>query len=196
MESDDVQEPMDRSRELELLFHQLYEQYFHDVFNFVSYSVGRRHDAEDLTQEVFVKAYRGLASFRGDAEYKTWLFAIARNTIRNWIVRKKPLPITEDELLWQLPENGSTPEEQLEEKEAMNKLLLALGQLKDSYRTVIVLRGIQGFSVKETAEILECTETKVKVTHFRALRKLRTLLSADPSFPISLHHLPSKEVGT
>jgi len=174
----------------------MYDRYFHDVYNFVAYSVNRVQDAEDLTQEVFVKAYRGLANFRGESELKTWLFAIARNTIRNWIVRKKPLPSTEDEHLWQLPETGNTPDELLEEKEAMAKLQQALAQLKDSYRTVIVLRGLQGFSVKETAEVMACTETKVKVTHFRALRKLRTLLAADPSFPISLHPLPSKEVGT
>jgi RNA polymerase sigma-70 factor, ECF subfamily len=186
----------DRSVELEQLFHQLYEQYFKDVYNFVAYSVSRRHDAEDLTQEVFVKAYRGLASFRGESELKTWLFAIARNTVRNWIVRKKPLPLTEDEYLWQLPEQGNTPSDLLEEKEAMAKLQRVLDTLKDSYKTVIVLRGIQGFSVRETAEILGCTETKVKVTHYRALRKLRTLLSTDPSFPILLHELPSKEVGT
>jgi len=186
----------DRSRELEQLFHQMYDRYFHDVYSFVAYSVNRSQDAEDLTQEVFVKAYRGLAGFRGDSEVKTWLFAIARNTIRNWIVRKKPLPITEDELLWQLPETGHSPEELLEEKEAMIKLQSALGQLKDTYRTVIVLRGIQGFSVKETAEVMGCTETKVKVTHFRALRKLRGLLSADPTFPVPLHPVASKEVGT
>lgn len=182
--------------ELEQIFHQLYDEYFNDIYSFVAYSVGRRQDAEDLTQEVFVKAYRGLSNFRGDSELRTWLFAIARNTIRNWIVRKKPLPITEDELLWQVPHTGDTPESLLEEREAMDKLQLALNQLKDSYRTVIVLRGIHGLSVKEVAEIMDCSETKIKVTHFRALRKLRGLLSADPTFPISLHQLPSKEVGT
>jgi RNA polymerase sigma-70 factor (ECF subfamily) len=186
----------DRPEELEQIFHQLYDEYFNDIYSFVAYSVGRRQDAEDLTQEVFVKAYRGLANFRGDSELKTWLFAIARNTIRNWIVRKKPLPITEDELLWQVPQTGDTPESLLEEREAMDKLQYALNQLKDSYKTVIVLRGIQGFSVKEVADIMDCSETKIKVTHFRALRKLRSILSADPTFPIALHQLPSKEVGT
>jgi RNA polymerase sigma-70 factor (ECF subfamily) len=187
---------MDRSRELEQLFHQLYEEYFHEVYNFVAYSVSRRQDAEDLTQEVFVKAYRGLSSFRGESEPKTWLFAIARNTIRNWIARKKPLPVTEDEMLWQLPGAGITPDELLEEKEALVKLHAVLGQMKDSYKSVIILRGVYGFSVKETAEIMGCSETNVKVTHFRALRKLRSLLSSDPSFPIALHQLSSKEVGT
>jgi RNA polymerase sigma-70 factor (ECF subfamily) len=186
----------DRSAELEQLFHQLYDQYFKDVFNFVAYSVGRSQDAEDLTQEVFVKAYRGLAHFRWESEVRTWLFAIARNTVRNWMVRKKPLPITEDELLWQLPGTGRTPADLLEEKEAMARLQLALGMLKDSYKTVIILRGFYGFSVKETAEIMDCTEANVKVTHFRALRKLRSLLSADPSFPLAMPDLPSKEVGT
>lgn len=189
-------EPGGSSKELEELFHDLYDRYFLDVFNFVSYSISRKHDAEDLTQEVFVKAYRGLSKFRGDSELRTWLFAIARNTIRNWIVRKKPLPSTEDEMLWQLPEVGNSPEDALEEKEAMLKLQLALDQIKDSYRTVIVLRGLHGFSVKETAEIMGCSETSVKVTHFRALRKLRTVLAADPTFPITLQPVPSKEVGT
>ncbi|KEO85142.1 RNA polymerase sigma factor [Tumebacillus flagellatus] len=189
-------EPGEGSRALEELFHDLYDRYFQDVYNFVAYSISRKQDAEDLTQEVFVKAYRGLANFRGDSEMRTWLFAIARNTIRNWIVRKKPLPSTEDEFLWQLPETGDSPEDVLEEKEAMRKLQHALDQIKDTYRTVIVLRGIQGFSVKETADIMGCSETSVKVTHFRALRKLRSMLASDPTFPISLHPLPSKEVGT
>ncbi|HEU4962653.1 MAG TPA: sigma-70 family RNA polymerase sigma factor [Bacilli bacterium] len=186
----------DRSAELEEIFQQLYDEYFRDIYHYVAYSVSRRQDAEDLTQEVFVKAYRGLANFRGDSELKTWLFAIARNTIRNWIARKKPLPVTEDELLWQLPESGNRPEDHLEEQEALEKLYVVLGRLKESYRQVILLRGLQGFSVKETAEIMDCTETKVKVTHFRALRKLRSLLQDDPTFPIALTQLPSKEVGT
>ncbi|MFC4765835.1 RNA polymerase sigma factor [Effusibacillus consociatus] len=162
-------------------FQEIYSAHFRDIYSYVAYSVGSQSEAEDLTQEVFLKAYRALGSFRGDAEVRTWLYAIARNTLRSYFTRKKPAAAGEEELA-SLASPDSSPEQVVTDRERLGLLQKALLQLNETQRTVVILRNIHGYSTREAAQILNCTETNIKVQLFRALRKLRKILEVDPSF--------------
>lgn len=159
-------------------FREIYTAHFRDIYSYIAYSVGSQTEAEDITQEVFLKAYRSLASFRGDSEVRTWLFVIARNTVRSHLARKKPISGGEEELL-KIASSEDSPEQIVTDRERLGLIQKALLQLNETQRTIVILRNIHGYSTKETARVLKCTETKVKVELFRALRKLRKILSAD-----------------
>lgn len=177
---------MDRSR----TFDRLYDKHFRAVYQYVFYSVNHQAQAEDLTQEVFVRALRAYAQFRGDSSEKTWLFAIARRVVID-SYRKKKWEVLSDFSAWkETPAEERLPDELAEAEEAVRALYAGIRQLKANYRDVIILRSIQELSIKETAEITGWSITKVKVTHHRALKKLKELLG--PAF--SAH--PSQEVSS
>ncbi|WP_172899741.1 RNA polymerase sigma factor, partial [Effusibacillus lacus] len=119
----------------------------------------------------------------GDSEVRTWLYAIARNTVRTYYARKKPAPAGEEDLLG-LESPTDHPEQAVTDRERLSLLQKALLQLNEAQRSVVILRNIHGYSTRETAQILDCSETSVKVQLFRALRKLRKILEADPLFAV------------
>ena len=148
--------------------------YSDDVHNFLVYYTGL-HDVEDLVQEVFIKALRGIEKFNYDAEPKTWLFSIARNVAKDEFRKKQSKSAKDvhlDQNVIQLPDKN-TPEAVIQSKESKQELYDAIQQLKESYRDVVLLRGIQQLSIKETASILNWSESKVKTTYHRALQALK-----------------------
>lgn len=162
-------------------FHELYTAHFREIYSYLTYSTEARNQAEDLAQEVFLKAYRSFNSFRGDSDILTWLYAIARNTLRNHNVKKRP-QLSGDDQLQKLASNDPQPEQIVTRQEHSRLLQQALFKLNEAQRTIVILRYIHGYSTRETARILACTETNVKVQLFRALRKLRKILAEDPAF--------------
>lgn len=173
-------------------FHSIYSAYFREIFSYLAYSVESRSQAEDLTQDVFLKAYRSLDSFRGDSDIRTWLYAIARNTLRSYYTKKRPL-LSGDEPLQYLMADDPQPEQVVTRQEHQRVLQEALLKLNEMQRTIVIVRYIHGFSTKETARILACTETNVKVQLFRALRKLRKILTEDSEWMLE-ETIVSKEV--
>lgn len=127
-------------------------------------------EAEDLTQDTFVRAYQYYSSFKRDSSPKTWLFKIAHNTTIDYLRKRKPLRIFANVFLNK--EQAASTEDILLLKENSRELLLALNKLKDTYKQVIILRKIKGFSVLETAHILGWSESKVKSTLMRAIQAL------------------------
>ncbi|OCA83072.1 RNA polymerase [Bacillus sp. FJAT-27225] len=151
-----------------------FHMYSHDVFNFLIYYTGKR-DVEDLVQETFIKALKGLDSFNYNASPKTWLFTIARNVAIDE-ARKKKNRIWET--ITKLDKrhegiSGDTPETIFEGNEQAQELLTAIQKLKQNYRDVVILRGIKEMSVAETAEILDWTPDMVRTNYHRALKALR-----------------------
>ncbi|AQX55737.1 RNA polymerase sigma factor [Priestia flexa] len=154
-----------------------YDQYGEAVFKFIFMMIKDYQQAEDLTQETFVKAYVHIDAFQEKATPKTWLFTIAHNLTVDFVRKKKP-----SFLLKELFKKDTTPlpDEMMQMKEEQFHLYHAIQQLKDSHRKVIMLRKIKEFSIQETADILNWSESKVKSTLFRALHALeRQLLKGD-----------------
>ncbi|WP_368503198.1 RNA polymerase sigma factor [Alkalihalophilus sp. As8PL] len=148
-----------------------YSLYSKSIFNFVLLSVHEYQLAEDITQETFIKAYKSFEAFKGEASPKTWLFRIARHTTIDFIRRKQPTRYIKEMLNLRV-DVSPLPEEVVEIKENSRELFHALSHLKKSYREVIVLRKVKEFSTRETAEILNCSESKVKSTLARAIPAL------------------------
>ncbi|QOR67144.1 RNA polymerase sigma factor [Cytobacillus suaedae] len=149
--------------------------YSNDVYNFLVYYTGTT-DVEDLVQEVFIKAGKGLSSYKKQASPKTWLFTIARNTAIDES-RKKETQISHNSTPYDEHFGDQqpimTPENILLKNEEQKELYLSISKLKKKYREVVILRGIQELSIKETAQILGWKETEVRTNYHRALKSLR-----------------------
>lgn len=169
-------------------FDLLVRKYQHRVLKLVSRFVNDAAEAEDVAQEAFLKAYRALASFRGDSAFYTWLYRIAINTAKNALVSNRRRPVDFD-LDLQDPEQydrharlkeGDTPEGVLLTEEIRSVIERAMEQLPEDLRTAIVLRELEGLSYEEIAEAMDCPVGTVRSRIFRAReaidRKLKPLL--------------------
>ena len=151
----------------------IYREHVRDVYQFLLYFTGNRNDAEDLTQEVFLRVLKALPSFDHRSGVKTWLFSIAKHVAVDHYRKRRLFGWWSDSLLGRLVTQDGVPERALAEKEDWRELEEALRRLKPKYRLVVILRHLKECSVRETAEILGCSEAKVKVDHHRALKMLQ-----------------------
>lgn len=153
-----------------------FEDYSNDVLNFLIYYTGRT-DVEDMVQEVFIKALQKIHTFNGLSSPKTWLFSIARNCAidhmrKRWKEKEKRQKL----LIYHEQKNTKSPEDIYGLNETYTEIYQAIQTLKQNYRDVLILRGIEELNVQETAEILQWSENKVKVTCHRALKALEKKL--------------------
>lgn len=148
-----------------------YHLYSDSIFKFIMMMINDYHQAEDLTHDTFIKAYKSHHSFQKKSQPKTWLFSIAHNNTVDYIRKQKPIKIFQ-EVLQTLKDSAPLPEDVLEIRESSVELYKALSKLKSSYREVIILRKINEFSTRETSEILNWSEGKVKTTLYRAIPDL------------------------
>ncbi|MFA6600978.1 MAG: sigma-70 family RNA polymerase sigma factor [Candidatus Omnitrophota bacterium] len=158
-------------------FALLVRKYQDKVRGYCTNVVGHREAAEDVSQEVFVKAFRALPSFQGRSAFSTWLYRIMANHCRDWL-RKKGRQKQES---WEalLEKEGDRIEALLsvapeaavstENSELVAKILACLGE---KHRSVIVLRELQGLSYEEMAEALETTVDGIKARLKRARREM------------------------
>lgn len=155
-----------------------YQQHSDSIFRYILLMVRDNQQAEDLTQETFIKAFNYYDTFERKANPKTWLFRIAHNLTIDFIRKQKPLELLKD-LVFPGKNTNNTPEGIAEIKENSTELYQALGRLKSPYREVIILRKIREFSIEETGEILNWPQSKVKNTLFRALSALEKQLNKE-----------------
>ncbi|OZM58271.1 hypothetical protein CIB95_01485 [Lottiidibacillus patelloidae] len=154
-----------------------FENYSDDIYHYLVYYTGRK-DVEDLVQEVFIKAMKGIDGYKGSSSPKTWLISIARNTAITEIRKQKVLrfvPFAEGIEI--KDERKINPEIISEEKETYASLLRAISKLRKPYRDVILLRKISELNVEETAAVLGWKVEKVNLTLHRALKALEKELS-------------------
>lgn len=151
-------------------------QYQHWVYNIAYGLLGHREDAQDTTQDVFLSVWQNIHKFQFRSRFSTWLYKIVKNKCLNVIDQKKrrktdPMEI-DDTQPW-VPLNTVTPEQEVLRTEQSEILHAALGKLKESYRTILVLRELRELSYEEIAEILNCTLGRVKSRLHEARKALR-----------------------
>ncbi|MFZ5512508.1 MAG: RNA polymerase sigma factor RpoE [Pseudomonadota bacterium] len=150
-------------------------------------------EVEDVAQEAFIKAYRALPTFRGDSAFYTWLYRIAVNTAKNYLVsqgRRAPTTTEFDSEEAETFEEGEqlrdvdTPDRLLLSKQIGETVNAAMESLPEELKTAIVLREIEGLSYEEIAQIMDCPIGTVRSRIFRAreaiAEKLRPLLDTAP----------------
>lgn len=166
-------------------FESLYDRYHEDLFQYVFYLVKDRTTTEDIVQEVYIKVLRSYENFRGDSSEKTWLFSIARHTTMDFFRKQqRHKNRIADFLNWNqeienLKDRQALPEEIMVADEEVQKIYKLLDQCTLDQKNVLILRYIQSLSIKETAEILSWSKSKVKTTQHRAIKKLQKLTTSD-----------------
>ncbi|MCS6860207.1 MAG: sigma-70 family RNA polymerase sigma factor [Abditibacteriales bacterium] len=167
-------------------FERVMRLYKDRVFRYVLRLTGDREEAEDITQETFVRAYRAREKFRGECSYPTWLFQIAvnlcidraRHLRANEIVSLDSSLDGEEGGGWEPPDGSQDPLRELERAELRERVQQSLGTLPERLRKVITLYFMQDMSYEEIASILDCSVGTVKSRMFtakaRLARKLRS----------------------
>lgn len=157
----------------------LYQEYGDDVYRFFMYFIGNRNDAEDLMNETFIKVFRNWHQFDNRSSIKTWILSISRNVALDHIRKRERLKALNLILKKEWADDPQLPDHLLQMNERKRMLYEAIQSLKPNYRTVIILRGIQEFSLAETASILGWKESKVKITLHRGMKLLREKLAKE-----------------
>ncbi len=164
-------------------FAHLVDRHRVSVFNLTLRIVGNREDAEEAAQDVFVRAYKSLDRFRGDAKFVTWLYRIAVNVSLSSVRRtRRDLSTTsisdddEDGLPMQIPDASANPAELFEQAEFRDRVRNLVAELSPIYSAVISMYHIQSLSYDEIAEALELPIGTVKARLFRARAALRNLV--------------------
>jgi RNA polymerase sigma-70 factor (ECF subfamily) len=158
---------------------ELYQRYRGPVLNYLYQLSGSADTAEELGQETFIKACAGLPGFRGDCSVSTWLFRIARNTYLDSLRRPSPTRIDTDELL-AIPDSAgyADPARSYAAAEQRGLIGLALAQLPERQRTILLLRDDEGLAYAEIADVLGISLAAVKINLFRARAAFRAAYAA------------------
>jgi len=166
-------------------FELLVVKYQRRLGRLISRFVRNAAEAEDLTQEAFIKAYRALPAFRGDSAFYTWLYRIGINTAKNHLLaqgRKAPTSTpfdteeAEDFEDASLLHEVATPENELMSKQVVDVVNASLQQLPEDLRTALTLREIEGLSYEEIAAVMDCPIGTVRSRIFRAREVVATNL--------------------
>ena len=144
-------------------FDLLVLKYQHKIISLVGRYVKDHHEAMDVSQEAFIKAYRALANFRGDSQFYTWLYRIAINTAKNYLVARNRRPPDVDVEANEYGDYGSadvmadidTPENLMARDQLQDKVFATLEKLPDDLRTALTLREFEGMSYEEIAQVME-----------------------------------------
>ena len=157
-------------------FRSLVERYMKHAYN-IAYGVVSNHDdAEDIAQETFVRVYRSICSFRGDAEFGTWLYRITMNLSLNAVKRRKHTPLHQIENVEGKMLSGESHSEHSHQHDLQQHLEKALHELPTLQRATVILRHLNGLSTRQVSNILRCSEGTVKTHLHRGLKKMRSHL--------------------
>ena len=182
-------------------FSWLIERYHQPIYSLLARTLQDRADAADMTQEVFVKIFRGIGSFHGESTLRTWIYRIAlreASNQRRWWMRHKQqeIPIEQEigegygssalRLKDTLVDPGESPFEMAVRAEDRARVESALQMVPEPYRTTLILRDIEGFVYEEVAEMQGVNLGTVKSRLVRGRAMLKTLLTESPAAPRSL----------
>lgn len=165
-------------------FEELVTAYQKPIYNLAIRMTGNPEDALDLSQEAFLKAWRGLPSYRFDSAFSTWLYRLASNVCIDFLRKQKKqrtVPLQygngeEEERELAIPDPSPGTEEQVLSQIEHERVAAAMSQLDPEYREALTLRVINGLSYQEIASILNVKEGTVKSRIARAREKMRALM--------------------
>ena len=167
-------------------FETLVERYQQQVYHLTLRMVGNDADAQDLAQEAFVRAWRGLGSFQFTSQFSTWLYRLTSNICIDFLraqKRRKVVSLTmlrdDEDSQWDLPDSDPLPEQQMiaaEEREALSR---AFASLDPEFRQILTLRIVNGCSYQQISQILGVAEGTVKSRISRAREQLRKKMAAN-----------------
>lgn len=170
----------------EKAFEQLIIRYERKIYSICIYFLKNREDAEDAAQEIILKLYKKLGSFRKESAFSTWMNYVASNTCRDYLRKRKrnqvlyldeDIRTDESSISRELPSEEDTPEECMEKKELGVLMQEALFKLKDDHKEILLMREYQELSYEEISEILEISVGTVKSRIYRARQDLKGLLN-------------------
>lgn len=168
-----------------MTFDEIYFEYQKMVFNLALQYVQNKEDAEEITQDVFVKVYNNLSSFKNQSSLKTWVYRISINQSLDFIKAQKSqkrnflsniFSLNNEKIKFE-PTNFNHPGIELEQKEAYQKIFDAINELSDNQKTVIILLKIEDKSQAETAEIMNLNIKALESLFQRAKKNLEILLT-------------------
>ena len=165
-------------------FNQLVMRWERPIFALAYRTLGREEDARDVVQEAFLRAYRGLRGFKGQAKFSSWLYRITLNLCRDWIRKQRRTPTVQMpegvDLIELASERG--PAESIEElvarREMSEVVAEAMTRLPEEQRTAIVLKEYHGLTFQEIADLQGCPLSTVKTRLYQGLSVLRRHLEA------------------
>lgn len=157
------------------LIEELYDEFHKDVYHFALYFTNNKEEAEDITQDTFIKVIKNLNQLKDMSKRKTWILSIAKNATMD-LKRKQKITKFLPQIL-----NGNRQQETFGEShdtrlvniENWGHIQKALLKLKPHYRSIVILRALKELTVRETADILGCSDAKVSVDFHRAVNKMR-----------------------
>ena len=163
-------------------FNQLVKRWERPIFALAYRTLGREEEARDVTQETFLRAFRGIKNFRGQAKFSSWVYRIALNLCRDWIRRERRAPIQAApegvDLVELAAEQG--PVESIETLVARNDMsqavAAAMARLPEEQRTAIILKEYHGMTFQEIADLQGCPLSTVKTRLYQGLTVLRRQL--------------------
>jgi RNA polymerase sigma-70 factor (ECF subfamily) len=170
-----------------LAFDLLVRKYQHRIVALIQRFVPDWHEAQDVAQEAFIKAYRALPGFRGDSAFYTWLYKISVNSAKNFLVSQSRRPPMDDVLVDDAAyqsdgrmHESATPENEFLREEVERTVIAAVEDLPEEIRTALTLREIDGLSYEEIAQIMNCPIGTVRSRIFRGRdavdRRIRPLV--------------------
>src|ERR671911_712507 len=178
-------------------FNQLVLRWERPIYALAYRVIGREEDARDVAQETFLRAFRALAGFKGQAKFSSWLYRITLNLCRDWIRRERRAPVA------QAPEGvdlldlavSAEPSESVEDlvtrRQVARAVAKAMATLPEEQRTAIVLKEYHGLTFQEIADLLDCPLSTVKTRLYQGLGVLRRQLrqgAVEPTHAPAVSH--------
>ncbi len=170
-------------------FNQLVRRWERPIFALAYRTLGREEDARDVTQETFLRAFRALPGFKGDAKFSSWLYRIALNLCRDFIRKQRRTPVVAvpegveiDQLAERQQHESVTVEDLAARAELSRGVAAAMEHLPTEQRTAILLKEYHGLTFQEIAEMMNCPLSTAKTRVYQGLMLLRKVLAEQGQF--------------
>jgi RNA polymerase sigma-70 factor (ECF subfamily) len=164
-------------------FNQLVTRWERPIYALAYRTLGREEDARDVVQEAFLRAYRGLRGFKGQAKFSSWLYRITLNLCRDWIRRERRAPLVAVpegvdpvDLADSRPAPVDSVEDLVSRREMSRAVARAMAELPEEQRAAILLKEYHGLTFQEIADMLNCPLSTVKTRLYQGLSVLRRRL--------------------